>query len=81
MFFKYSTNSSYTSFLMFIFVSGNTFGDAFLKILKKLFFLHHSDLMDYVSGKKKTNMDTPIFTNFNKELQIKHKINQIKDLN
>ena len=52
MFFKYSTNSSYTSFLMFIFVSGNTFGDAFLKILKKLFFLHQSDLMDYVSGKK-----------------------------
>jgi len=37
--------------------------------------------MDYVSGKKKTNMDTPIFTNVNKELQIKHKINQIKDLN
>ena len=66
---------------MFIFLSGNTFGYAFLKILKKKFFLHHSDLMDYVSGKKKTNMDTPIFTNVNKELQIKHKINQIKDLN
>tara|TARA_Y100001954_G_C15371973_1_gene389140 strand:- start:31 stop:534 length:504 start_codon:yes stop_codon:yes gene_type:complete len=68
-------------FLLFIFVSGGTFGDAILKICKKLIFLHHNDLMDYVSGKKKTNMDTPIYTNIYRELQLKHKISQIKNPN
>lgn len=68
-------------FLLFIFVSGGTFGDAILKICKKLVFLHHNDLMDYVSGKKKTKMDTPIYTNIYLELQLKHKINKIKNPN
>jgi len=68
-------------FLLFIFVSGGTFGDAILKAFKKLLFLHNSDLMDYVSGKKETDMDTPIYTNVYREIQLKHKINQIKNPN
>ena len=65
-------------FLLFLFVSDNTFWGAILKILKKLFFIHNSDLKDYVTGKKKVNMDTPIFTNIYRELQLKFKISQMK---
>lgn len=66
-------------FLLFVFVSGSTLMTTIIKVFKKLIFLHHSDLKDYVSGKKETNMETPIFTNIYKELQLKHKINQLKN--
>ena len=64
-------------FLLFVFVSDDNLSGAILKMLKKLFFLHNSDLKDYVNGKKEVNMYTPVFTNIYKELQLKFKISQI----
>jgi hypothetical protein len=64
-------------FLLFIFVQDDTFSGTILKMLKKLFFIHNSDLKDYVNGKKEVKGDTPIFTNIYRELQLKFKISQM----
>ena len=66
-------------FLLFIFISGNTFGDSIFKVLKKLFFLHYYGLENYASGTKKPKMDTPIYTNVYLELKLKLKLKEIKN--